>query len=180
MKPIRKNHKMKDKLITDIRICSNCGTVSIAGNDKCPNCGADEHSGWQKSEVRTNITRTDSIKNQLKNAGFRFSKIWKNNWKPIIALLVSATFVFPLIPAGTFYLLIIVSIPAGCVCLMYRYIFKRQEIKNKRLYQTLLNMAQGDKDLVSRMIENEHQRNPDGNVKQWLSDAIDRWQREMR
>jgi len=41
-------------------------------------------------------------------------------------------------------------------------------------------MAQGDKDLVSRMIENEHRKNPDGNVEEWLSSAIDRWQREMR
>ena len=171
---------MKDKHITDIHICSQCGTVSIAGNDKCPSCGADEHSGWQRSEVRANTSRTDSIKNQLKNVGFLLSKFWKNNWKPIIALLVSAAFVFPLIPAGTFYLLIIVSIPVGFVYLTYRYIFNRQELENKHLYQTLLSMAQGDKDLVSRLIETEHRRNPDGNVEEWLSSAIERWQREMR
>ena len=171
---------MNDKHITDIHICSKCGTVSIAGNDKCPSCGADEHSGWHRSEVRAKKSRTDSIKNQLKNAGFLFSKFWKNNWKPITALLVSAAFVFPLIPAGTFYLLVSVSIPAGFGYLIYRYIFKRKEIENKRLYLKLLNMAQGDKDLVSRMIETEHRRNPDANVKEWLSSAIDRWQREMR
>ncbi len=172
---------MKDKHITDIHICSKCGTVSIAGNDKCPACGADEHSGWNKTEVRFNETgRTSEIKTQLKNAGFLVSKFWKNNRKPIIALLVSAALVFPLLPAGSFYLLVLAAIPAGCGYAIYRYIFNRREIKNKRLYQTLLRMAQGDKDLVSRMIENEHRRNPDGNVEAWLSNAIERWQREMR
>jgi len=176
----RRNHKIKDKHITDIHICSRCSTVSITGNDKCPSCGADEHSGWQRSEVRANQSRTDSIKNQLKNAGFLFSKFWKNNWKPIIATLVPATFVFLFVPAGTFYLLIIISIPAGMVYFIYRYIFNRQEKENLSPYQMLLNMAQGDKDLVSRMIENEHRRNPDGNIEEWVSSAIERWQREVR
>ena len=130
--------------------------------------------------MRAKVSRTDFIKNQFKNAGFLFSKFWKNNWKPIIALLVSAAFVFFLIPAETFYLLIIVSISAGSAYLIYRYIFKRQKIENKRRYQTLLRMAQGDRDLVSRLIKNEHRRNPDGNVEEWLSSAIERWQREMR
>ena len=171
---------MNNKKITDIHICSKCGTVSIGGNDKCPSCGADEHSGWHKSEVQANSSRTDYIKNQLKNAVFLFSKYWKSNWKPIIALFTAAVFVFPLMPVRSFYLLIIVSIPAGFAYLIYRYIFKRQDIKNKRLYQILLNMAQGDKDLVSKMIENEHRRNPDADVNEWLSSAVERWQREMR
>jgi rubrerythrin len=47
---------MNDKHITDIHICSKCGTVSIAGNDRCPSCGADEHSGWEKTEIRSNTT----------------------------------------------------------------------------------------------------------------------------
>ena len=114
--------------------------------------------GWKANQWAGNI--------------FKFSKVFR--------VLVSAAFVFPIIPAGTFYLLIIVSIPAALVYLIYRYIFKRQELENKRLYQKLLRMAQGDKDLVSRMIENEHRRNPDGNVDEWLSSAIERWQREMR
>lgn len=172
---------MNDKHITDIRICSKCGTVSIAGNDKCPSCGADEHSGWNKTEIRLNKeSSTPDIKNRLKNIFSFASQLWKNYWKPIIALITAAVFVSFLIPVQNFNLFLYASILGLFGYLMYRYIFKRQETENKRLYQTLLNMAQGDKDLVSRMIENEHQRNPDGNVKQWLSDAIDRWQREMR
>jgi RNA polymerase subunit RPABC4/transcription elongation factor Spt4 len=172
---------MKDKHITDIRICSKCGTVSIAGNEKCPNCGADEHSGWNKTEIRLNTkTRAEIIKKRFKNTFSFASQLWRNYWKPIIAMITAAAFVSLFIPAKNFRLFLYASILALVVYFIYRYIFKRQETENKRLYLRLLNMAQGDKDLVSRMIENEHRRNPDGNVEEWLSDAIDCWQREMR
>jgi uncharacterized membrane protein YvbJ len=172
---------MKDRHITDIHICSKCGTVSIAGNDKCPGCGADEHSGWKKTEIRfSEKSRKTRIKKRLKNTFSFASQLLKNYWKPMIALITAAALVSILIPATNFSLFLYASILALFVYLIYRYIFKRREIENKRLYQRLLNIAQGDKDLVSRIIENEHRRNPDGNVKEWLSNAIERWQREMR
>jgi len=172
---------MNDKHITDIHICSNCGTVSIAGNDKCPSCGADEHSGWEKTEIRLNTKgRTQGIKKRFKNTVSFTSQLWKNYWKPVIAIITAAAFTSLLIPVKNFSLFLYASILAIFVYLIYRYIFKRDELENKRLYKTLLNMAQGDKDLVSRMIETEHRRNPDANINEWLSNAIERWQREIR
>ena len=81
------DRKMNNKHITDIHICSKCGTVSIAGNDKCPSCGADELSGWHKSEIRTNSSKSGEIINRLKNAVSPVAELWKNNWKPVIAVI---------------------------------------------------------------------------------------------
>lgn len=55
----------------------------------------------------------------------------------------------------------------------------KQEAPNAR-YQRLLQMAQGNKALVHRMIEAERKRNPDAGYDQLLADAIYRWEREFR
>lgn len=45
-------------------------------------------------------------------------------------------------------------------------------------YQELLSKARGDKSLVERLINFEQKRNPDGVRRDWVADALDRWERD--
>jgi uncharacterized membrane protein YvbJ len=119
---------MNDQRITDIHICSKCGTVSIAGNEKCPKCGADEHSGWNKTEIRFNKKdRTREIKQRLNDIVSFVSPLWKNYWKPIIALITAAAFVALLVPVKNRHLFLYALVLALFFYLIDQFIFKRRE-----------------------------------------------------
>ncbi len=45
-------------------------------------------------------------------------------------------------------------------------------------YKTLLAKARGDKALVERLIAYEQKRNPSGTRNEWVTDALDRWERD--
>lgn len=45
-------------------------------------------------------------------------------------------------------------------------------------YNTLLAKARGDESLVERLITYEQKRNPTGTRKEWVADALDRWERD--
>jgi len=158
-----------------IHICSKCGTVSISGNQKCPSCGADEETGWGRIDVAD--SRTNQVQTRLKIFRTAVSQTFFSYWKSAAAVLAIAGLFAYILPAR-------VAIPA--IILMaatvagYRLITNSRSLKNKRRYKKLMNMAGGDKALVSRLIEKEHQRNPDGDIDEWLEDAIIRWERDIK
>jgi uncharacterized membrane protein YeaQ/YmgE (transglycosylase-associated protein family) len=45
-------------------------------------------------------------------------------------------------------------------------------------YNVLLGKARGDEALVERLIAYEQKRNPRGTRTEWVSDALDRWERD--
>ncbi|MFP4531990.1 MAG: hypothetical protein ACLFNS_04840 [Desulfobacterales bacterium] len=159
----------------NIHICSKCGTVSISGNNKCPRCGADEETGWGRIDIREN--RASQFQIRLKNFFALISRIGLSHWKAAAAVVVVAAFSAYILPLGAAVFVIILIAAAG---IGYNLIANRGHHKNKRLYKKLLNMAGGDKALVSRLIENEHRRNPDADINEWLEDAIIRWERDLK
>lgn len=163
---------MKSKTV---HICSKCGTVSISGNHKCPSCGADEETGWGRIDIRE--SRTDKGSARLTNAFSTVARSFRNHWQAIAAVIAIAALLTYMLPFGLAILLIILISAAA---IGYRMIAGRRTVKNKRLYKKLLSMAGGDKALVSRLIENEHRRNPDADINEWLEDAIIRWERDLK
>jgi uncharacterized Zn finger protein (UPF0148 family) len=171
VKLMPKGFKMKKT----VHICSKCGTVSISGNQKCPSCGSDEESGWSRIDVAD--SRQDEVHARLKNFRAGISQTLRSYWKPAAAVLAIAALLAYMLPLGIAAFAIILIIAAG---VGYRLIAGSRSLKNKRLYKKLLNMAGGDKALASRLIEKEHQRNPDGDIDEWLEDAIIRWERDLK
>ncbi|MDZ7830396.1 MAG: hypothetical protein U5L07_01450 [Desulfobacterales bacterium] len=159
----------------NIHICSKCGTVSISGNNKCPSCGADEETGWGRIDIREN--RASQFKIRLKNFFAVIAPIGLSHWKSAAAVLVIAAFLAYILPLGAAVFAIFMIAAAA---IAYRLIARHGQSKNKYLYKKLLNMAGGDKALVSRLIENEHRRNPDADINEWLEDAIIRWERDLK
>ena len=158
-----------------IFICNKCGTVSISGNQKCPNCGADEKTGWSRINIQNNgpanaKKRYDAFAAAMHQTG-------KAYWKPIVAAITVIALLFLFLPVKSGILLI-----AGIAAAAFTVLFftRRRTHKNKRLYQKLLRKAGGDKALASRMIENEHRRNPEADISEWLEDAIVRWERDLK
>ena len=171
LKLMSKGFKMKKT----VHICSKCGTVSISGNQKCPGCGADEETGWSRIDVAD--SREGEVHTRLKNFRTGISQTIRSYWKPVAAVLAIAALLAYMLPLGIAVFAIVLIIAAG---VGYRLIASSRSLKNKRLYKKLLNMAGGDKALASRLIEKEHQRNPDGDIDEWLEDAIIRWERDLK
>lgn len=163
---------MKNKTV---HICNKCGTVTIAGNQKCPSCGADEQTGWRRIDIRK--SRTDQGRARVTNAFSTIARSFRNHWQTIAAVIAIAALLSYMLPFGLAILLIILTAAAAISC---RMIANRRTPRNKRLYTKLLNKAGGDKALVSRLIENEHRRNPDAEINEWLEDAIIRWERDLK
>jgi len=158
-----------------IHICSKCGTVSISGNQKCPSCGADEETGWGRIDVAD--SRPGEVHTRLKNFRAGISQTLLSYWKPVAAVLAIAALLAYMLPLGiaVFATVLIIAVGVG-----YRLLASSRSLKNKRRYKKLMNMAGGDKALASRLIEKEHQRNPDGDIDEWLEDAIIRWERDLK
>ena len=163
---------MKSKTV---HICNKCGTVTISGNQKCPNCGANEQTGWRRIDIQK--SRTDERSARLTNAFSTVFRNFRNHWQSVAAVIAIAALLFYMLPFGLAILMIILTAAAAIGC---RMIANRRTPRNKRLYTKLLNKAGGDKALVSRLIENEHLRNPDADINEWLEDAIIRWERDLK
>lgn len=158
-----------------IHICNNCGTVSIAGNDKCPNCGADEQTGWD--QINIHDTKTRDIKTRVKGITSFVFQAWRRYWKPIIAVITIAALLSYIL---SFALCLLILALTAAAMIAYRWLYSRRNFRSKRLYEKLLKKARGDRDLVSRMIEFEHRRNPDADINEWLEDALIRWERDLK
>jgi len=132
-----------------IYICNRCGAVSTDSQQRCPQCGADRASGWNRCAQDIPLKRAGETDRRGAEAGF-FRRLLMGVRR---------------IPHAMDRLL------GGTV--------RRRKAPNAR-YQRLLQMAQGNKALVNRMIEAERKRNPGAGYDQLLADAIYRWEREFR
>jgi hypothetical protein len=41
--------------------CANCGTAIPRGSRSCPECGADERTGWRETSVYDNVDLPDEV-----------------------------------------------------------------------------------------------------------------------
>ena len=158
-----------------IFICNKCGTISISGNRKCPNCGADEKTGWSRIDIQGN--GPVNIQKRFHTIATVLQQKWKAYWKSAVAVITIFTLLLLFLPVKSGIL-----IAAGIAAAAFAFLFftHRRTHKNKRLYKKLLRKAGGDKTLASRMIENEHRRNPEADINEWLKDANIRWERDLK
>lgn len=159
----------------DIYICSRCGAVSIASRRTCPQCGADERTGWTKS-ARVGSPRRCGIRRIAQSA----LMVVRRYWRTMVAGITAAAFLSLLLPGGVSLAAIggVLALIA-VFCGLYRIFSSRRPENQKRLYRRLLKLARGDRDLAERMIENERRRSPAAGREELMQDAIYRWKRDL-
>ncbi|MGM0453245.1 MAG: hypothetical protein ACQERN_08790 [Thermodesulfobacteriota bacterium] len=159
----------------DIYICSCCGAVSIAPSRTCPQCGADERTGWTKS-ARVGSARRRTIRRVAKSGRM----VVRRYWRTAVAGITAAAFLSLLLPGGGYPAAIGGVLALSAVVYgLYRIFSSRRPGNQKRLYRRLLKLARGDRDLVERMIENERRRSPAAGREELMQDAIYRWERDL-
>jgi len=168
----------------DVHICSQCGTVSISGHLKCPGCGADDQSGWSRIDIyeaarlrNPGKNRTGNEKIDLTALTAFVSETWANYWKLITAAIIIPALLLYLLPPAWAFGIFIVFVGFAVAS---RFIHDSRGRGSKRLYRQLLRKAGGDKALASRLIEHERRKNPDADIREWLAEAIIRWERDRK
>jgi hypothetical protein len=153
--------------------CPHCGAQVPSNATACPECGSDEETGWsENADYDEPFPYAGEPETRDK------STAWLKYLIAIVAALTLSAYLAYALPWGI-YLIPVTFLAVGIGYCMTRVRPNRPSAE-KQLYQSLLQKAQGDRDLVARLIEYERQRNPRADRLKLLQDALYRWERDSR
>lgn len=152
--------------------CPNCGADVPLKARACPECGSDEETGWSEAAKYTHL---------LPYTGDLETDASKSNRQKYLKAAVAVLVVTALLSAWglswALYVIPIVAIGSAIYYVFRKYSGSSRGME-KQLYQQLLKLSGGNKQLVARLIEYERQRHPGSSKLQLLQNAIYRWQRD--
>jgi hypothetical protein len=160
--------------MSDYFICPHCGAEVPARALACPECGSDEETGWSENAAFGDLFPYDDEMETTPPT----SASWTKYLLPILAALTLSAF---LAYGLTWHILIpLVLLAAGTAYYLSQTGPQTPHSLEQQLYQSLLQKARGDEELVERLIEHERRRNPGADRLELLQDAIYRWERDNR
>lgn len=166
----------------DYFVCPNCYAEVPWDAAACPECGADENTGWSEDADYAHLLPYPDNNPYAGDdpSGDAISLPVSVNWRKLaLAILVTITlsaFLATNVPWGV-YIVPVLLLVAGILYVATER-FKQTEYSVERdLYKNLLAKARGDEELVERWIGYERHRNPDADRIDHLEAAIYRWER---
>jgi hypothetical protein len=161
--------------MTDYFSCPQCGENVPVGALACPHCGSDESTGWS-DEAIYGFYEADDEPGPTPAPSIPWARYAA---ALVIALLLTAL-VADLLPWGAYLAFLLVPLALGLTYYWQNVLPRREDGRSQRLYRSLLARARGDEALVERLVEYERQRSPQAEPRQWLEDALERWERDAR
>lgn len=160
--------------------CQHCGAMVPAGAAACPECGADEQTGW--SPQANLLLPADDPERDLLGVGGRREDVAPPTQRGRLAMravvaLVLASLVLPL--AGPWGAL--AALLAGAALIWYAerggVALPARPDSERQLYRQLLDQTRGDEAMAERLLEAEARRTPAATRRQLLEAALYRLRR---
>ena len=171
--------------------CPVCQATVPAGARACPECGADEHTGWNEQAAYAHVLDEDPAVtgNAVDDTGVTFSN-WLRRNAQAIGICLAALLLFPstLIYFPSSMLWVAVAFVA-VVAIIYvpKWMANREPSGTgtrdssarggraaQRLFDDLVRQARGDRALAQRLVDYEQPRNPHQTPAQHDRKAIER------
>ena len=155
--------------------CPHCGEKVPSGALACPECGSDNETGWSKAAAYDDLLLCDT---EPPSDPSRHAA-----WPPYLIVIVAAlTLSAYLAYALTWgiYLIPLVLAAIGIVAYVTQVLPRQRHSQEKQVYQSLLQKARGDRELVARLIEHERRRSPGAGRLKLMEDVLYYWERDSR
>lgn len=165
--------------MSDTFVCPNCYAEVPDQAPACPECGADEHTGWSTSTAYDGLYLSDDEPLDSDVPGKIQSGLsWTTYLTAVIVFLMIASLLVSLGQLGLYLIVPLFFLMSWALWSRQRSRPGQTSSSKYALYQNLLHKARGNEDLVERWIHYEAGRNPDGDQREWMEDAIYRWERD--
>ncbi|NJK63905.1 MAG: hypothetical protein HC921_15570 [Synechococcaceae cyanobacterium SM2_3_1] len=165
-------------MMSDTFRCPNCGANVPVKAKACPECGSDEETGWSEAARYLHLLPDRGEAVEPSRRQWALKRITSGIAMTLVVILCfTQGILWGML--SLIVLVLILTVPP----LLQKIPQKSRSGSSKLqegLYQSFVEKARGDRALVDRLITYEQRLNPDGTRSQWLTDALDRWDRDRR
>ncbi|MEM9217915.1 MAG: zinc ribbon domain-containing protein [Cyanobacteria bacterium P01_F01_bin.150] len=154
--------------------CPICGTEVSSKARSCPECGADEETGWSDAAQYTHLLPDRGDQGEYQPS------VWRQYMFPIAAMVGLSGF---LMIGGFFWAALLVPLVIGCIRFIPGLVNRSSKADRgleRQAYEQLVRRAAGDRSMANRLIDFERQRSPNATRLQLIQDALFRWDRDRR